>query len=106
MFVSLYFYDFFDYVLIEVGLLVWELLNLVQDEFDVQFQYFLLCEVWWWVCVSFVMDFEGKLIELLQVGCCGEDLLYCLFLQFGGLESFSLVDEYQVLQDVVIVYVV
>ncbi|WP_394412651.1 DUF1631 family protein [Roseateles sp. BYS78W] len=93
-----------DHALTEAGPLARELLNLVQDELDAQPQYFPLRDGWRKVRGNFAADFEGKLISLLQAGRRGEDPLHRP-LQIGGLESLSLVDEHQALQDVAIAHV-
>lgn len=102
---SLHPHDLLDHALTEAGPLARELLNLVQDELDAQPQHFPLREAWRRARASFATDFEGKLIELLQAGRRGEDPLHRSPLQFGGLESLSLVDEHQALQDVAIAHV-
>lgn len=94
-----------DHALTEAGPLARELLNVVQDELDAQPQHFPLREGWRKVRTNFAADFEGKLIELLQAGRRGEDPLNRSQSQFGGLESLSLVDEHQALQDVAIAHV-
>ncbi|MCE4537427.1 DUF1631 domain-containing protein [Pelomonas sp. P7] len=93
-----------DHALTEAGPLARELLNLVQDELDAQPQHFPLREAWRKVRGNFASDFEGKLIELLQAGRRGDDPLHRSSVQLGGLESLSLVDEHQALQDVAIAH--
>jgi len=102
---SLHPQDLLDHALTEAGPLARELLNVVQDELDAQPQHFPLREGWRKVRGNFAADFEGKLIELLQAGRRGEDPLNRSAMQFGGLESLSLVDEHQALQDVAIAHV-
>lgn len=102
---SLHPHDLLDHALTEAGPLARELLNVVQDELDAQPQHYPLREGWRKVRASFAADFEGKLIELLQAGRRGEDALNRSALQLGGLESLSLVDEHQALQDVAIAHV-
>lgn len=94
-----------DHALTEAGPLARELLNVVQDELDAQPQHFPLREGWRKVRTSFATDFEGRLIELLQAGRRGEDPLNRPQNALGGLESLSLVDEQQALQDVAIAHV-
>ncbi|MFN3305411.1 MAG: DUF1631 family protein, partial [Roseateles sp.] len=98
-------HDLIDHALTEAGPLARELLNVVQDELDAQPQHFPLREAWRKVRAHFAADFEGKLIELLQAGRRGEDPLHRPPLPLGGLESLSLVDEHQALQDVAIAHV-
>lgn len=102
---SLHPHDLLDHALTEAGPLARELLNVVQDELDAQPQHFPLREGWRKVRAHFATDFEGKLIELLQAGRRGEDPLHRAPVQLGGLESLSLVDEHQALQDVAIAHV-
>ncbi|MBI3348776.1 MAG: DUF1631 family protein [Burkholderiales bacterium] len=102
---SLHPHDLLDHALTEAGPLARELLNVVQDELDAQPQHFPLREGWRKVRAGFAADFEGRLIELLQAGRRGEDPLNRAPLQLGGLESLSLVDEHQALQDVAIAHV-
>jgi len=94
-----------DHALTEVGPLARDLLNSVQDELDAQPQHFPLREAWRKVRTHFATDFEGKLIELLQAGRRGDDPLHRTPAPLGGLESLSLVDEQQALQDVAIAHV-
>ncbi|MGM9483434.1 DUF1631 family protein [Roseateles sp. NT4] len=94
-----------DHALTEAGPLARDLLNSMQDELDAQPQHYPLREGWRKVRAHFVTDFEGKLIELLQAGRRGEDPLHRAPAQLGGLESLSLVDEQQALQDVAIAHV-
>ncbi len=94
-----------DHALTEAGSLARDLLNSIQDELDAQPQHFALRETWRKVRSHFVADFEGKLIELLQAGRRGDDPLHRSPAQFGGMESLSLVDEHQALQDVAIAHV-
>ncbi|MBV8034142.1 DUF1631 family protein [Roseateles sp.] len=103
---SLHPHDLLDHALTEAGPLARELLNVVQDELDARPQHYPLREAWRKVRNHFAADFEGKLIELLQVGRRGDDPLHRAPLQFSGLESLSLVDEHQALQDVAIAHVV
>ncbi|HEY1128545.1 MAG TPA: DUF1631 family protein, partial [Roseateles sp.] len=105
MFSSLHPHALLDHALTETGPLARELLNVVQDELDAQPQHYPLREAWRKVRAHFAADFEGKLIELLQAGRRGEDPLHRAPLQLGGLESLSLVDEHQALQDVAIAHV-
>ena len=98
-------HDLLDHALTEAGALARELLNVVQDELDAQPQHYPLREGWRKVRAHFATDFEGKLINLLQAGRRGEDPLHRAPLQLGGLESLSLVDEHQALQDVAIAHV-
>ncbi|MDR7269218.1 hypothetical protein J2X20_001847 [Pelomonas saccharophila] len=98
-------HDLLDHALTEAGPLARDLLNSVQDELDAQPQHFPLREAWRKVRAHFVTDFEGRLIELLQAGRRGDDPLHRAPAQFGGLESLSLVDEQQALQDVAIAHV-
>lgn len=98
-------HDLLDHALTEAGPLARELLNVVQDELDAQPQHFPLREAWRKVRGHFAPDFEGKLIELLQAGRRGDDPLNRPAMQLGGLESLSLVDEHQALQDVAIAHV-
>ncbi len=102
---SLHPHDLLDHALTEAGPLARELLNVVQDELDAQPQHYPLREAWRKVRAHFATDFEGKLIEMLQAGRRGEDPLHRSALQLGGLESLSLVDEHQALQDVAIAHV-
>jgi hypothetical protein len=97
--------ELLDHALTEAGPMARELLNSVQDELDAQPQYFPLREAWRKVRPHFAADFEGKLIELLQAGRRGDDPLHRAPAQFGGLDSLSLVDEHQALQDVAIAHV-
>jgi hypothetical protein len=94
-----------DHALTEAGPLARELLHAVQDELDARPQHFPLREGWRKVRASFVADFEGKLVELLQAGKRGEDPLSRVSSPLGGRESLSLVDEHQALQDVSIAHV-
>lgn len=99
-------HDLLDHALTEAGPLARELLNVVQDELDDQPQHYPLREAWRKVRNHFAADFEGRLIELLQAGRRGEDPLQRNPLQMsGGLDSLSLVDEHQALQDVAIAHV-
>jgi hypothetical protein len=99
-------HDLLDHALTEAGPLARELLNLVQDELDDQPQHFPLREAWRKVRNHFSADFEGRLIELLQAGRRGEDPLQRTSFQMSsGLDSLSLVDEHQALQDVAIAHV-
>lgn len=98
-------HDLLDHALTEAGPLARDLLHSVQDELDAQPQHFALREGWRKVRPHFAADFEGKLIELLQAGRRGDDPLHRAANQFGGLESLSLVDEQQALQDVAIAHV-
>ncbi len=102
---SLHPHELLDHALTEAGPLARELMNVVQDELDRQPQYFPLREAWRKVRSSFAADFEGRLIELLQAGRRGEDPLQRSGGPAGGLESLSLVDEHQALQDVAIAHV-
>lgn len=98
-------HNLLDHALTEAGPLARELLNSVQDELDAQPQHFPLREAWRKVRPHFAADFEGRLIELLQAGRRGDDPLHRTPSQLGGLESLSLVDEQQALQDVAIAHV-
>jgi len=102
---SLHPHELLDHALTEAGPLARELLNVVQDELDAQPQHFPLREAWRKARPHFAADFEGKLIDLLQAGRRGEDPLHRAPVQLGGLESLSLVDEHQALQDVAIAHV-
>jgi hypothetical protein len=94
-----------DHALTEAGPMARDLLHSVQDELDAQPQHYPLREAWRKVRPHFAADFEGKLIELLQAGRRGDDPMHRGPAQFGGLESLSLVDEHQALQDVAIAHV-
>jgi len=98
-------HDLIDHAMTEAGPLARELLNVVQDELDAQPQHFPLREGWRKVRSHFAADFEARLIELLQAGRRGDDPLQRSPMQLGGLESLSLVDEDQALQDVAIAHV-
>lgn len=98
-------YALLDHAMTEAGPLARELLNVVQDELDAKPQHFPLREAWRKVRNHFATDFEGRLIELLQAGRRGEDPLQRSGRQMGGLDSLSLVDEHQALQDVAIAHV-
>jgi Protein of unknown function (DUF1631) len=98
-------YALLDHAMTEAGPLARELLNVVQDELDAKPQHFPLREAWRKVRNHFATDFEGRLIELLQAGRRGEDPLQRTGRQAGGLDSLSLVDEHQALQDVAIAHV-
>lgn len=102
---SLHPHELLDHALTEAGPLARELLNVVQDELDAQPQHFPLRESWRKARPRFAADFEEKLIELLQAGRRGEDALHRAPAQSGGLDSLSLVDEHQALQDVAIAHV-
>lgn len=102
---SLHPHDLLDHALTEAGPLARELLNVVQDELDANPQHFPLREGWRRARANFSTDFEGRLIELLQAGRRGEDPLHRAPMQLGGLDSLSLVDEHQALQDVAIAHV-
>jgi hypothetical protein len=102
---SLQFHDLIDHALTETGPLARELLNVVQDELDANPQHFALREAWRKVRSSFAIEFEGKLIELLQAGRRGEDPLQRAPMQLGDTGGLSLVDEQQALQDVAIAHV-
>lgn len=102
---SLHPHELLDHALTEAGPLARELLNVVQDELDAQPQHYPLREGWRKARSHFAADFEGKLIDLLQAGRRGEDPLHRAPLQLGGIESLSLVDEHQALQDVAIAHV-
>ncbi|WP_165917488.1 DUF1631 family protein [Roseateles saccharophilus] len=102
---SLHPHALLDHALTEAGPLARELLNVVQDELDAQPQHFPLREGWRKVRTNFAADFEGELITLLQAGRRGEDPLNRLQSPLGGLDSLSLVDEHQALQDVAIAHV-
>ncbi|RZJ06632.1 MAG: DUF1631 family protein [Rubrivivax sp.] len=106
MYSSLHPHELLDHALTEAGPLARELLNVVQDELDTQPQYFPLRDAWRKARPNFAADFEGKLIELLQAGRRGEDPLHRASLPLGGMDSLSLVDEHQALQDVAIAHVV
>jgi hypothetical protein len=105
MSVSMHPHALLDHALTEAGPLARELLNVVQDELNAQPQHYPLREAWRKVRGNFAADFEGRLIELLQAGRRGDDPLHRAPLQLGGLESLSLVDEHQALQDVAIAHV-
>jgi len=105
MFPSLHPHELLDHALTEAGPLARDLLNSIQDELDAQPQHFPLREGWRKVRAHFVTDFEGKLIELLQAGRRGDDPLHRAPSQLGSMESLSLVDEHQALQDVAIAHV-
>ncbi|HEY8881507.1 MAG TPA: DUF1631 family protein [Roseateles sp.] len=105
MFPSLHPHALLDHALTEAGPLARDLLNSIQDELDAQPQHFPLREGWRKVRAHFATDFEGKLIELLQAGRRGDDPLHRSPAQLGSLESLSLVDEHQALQDVAIAHV-
>lgn len=99
-------HDLLDHALTEAGPLARELLNVVQDELDAQPQHFPLREAWRKARTHFAANFEGRLIELLQAGRRGEDPLQRQPLQMGGgIDSLSLVDEHQAMQDVAIAHV-
>lgn len=98
-------HDLLDHALTEAGPMARDLLNSVQDELEAQPQHYPLREAWRKVRAHFAADFEGKLIELLQAGRRGDDPLHRSPAQLGGLESLSLVDEHQALQDVAIAHV-
>ena len=102
---SLHPHDLIDHALTEAGPLARELMNHVQDALEAQSQHFPLREAWRKVRGSFAADFEGRLIELLQAGRRGDDPLHRGPVRLGGLESLSLVDEHQALQDVAIAHV-
>lgn len=94
-----------DHALTEAGALARELLNVVQDELDANPQHFPLREAWRKARATFAADFEARLIELLQAGRRGDDPLARGQALLGGLESLSLVDEQQALQDVAVAHV-
>lgn len=98
-------HELLDHALAEAGPLARELLSAVQGELDAQPQHFPLREAWRKARGHFVADFEGRLTELLQAARHGDDPLHRAPLQFGGMESLSLVDEQQALQDVAIAHV-
>ena len=98
-------HDLLDHALTEAGPLARELLNQVQDELDAKPQHFPLREAWRKARNHFATDFEGRLIELLQAGRRGDDPLHRNPMAVGGLDSLSLVDEHQALQDVAIAHV-
>ena len=102
---SLQSHDLIDHAMTEAGPLARELLNGVQDELDAQPQHFPLREAWRKVRAKVAIDFEGRLIELLQAGRRGEDPLQRAPLQLGGVGGLALVDEHQALQDVAIAHV-
>lgn len=80
-----------------------ELLNALQDELDAKPQHFALRDTWRKARSGFAASFEGHLTALLQEASRGGDPL-----QRGvaGLDSLSLVDERQALQDVAVAHVV
>ncbi|PTT88138.1 hypothetical protein DBR42_10330, partial [Pelomonas sp. HMWF004] len=82
-----------------------ELLSAVQGELDADPRHFPLREAWRKVRSGFGASFESRLIDLLQSGRRGDDPLGRSALQGGGLESLSLVDEQQAMQDVAIAHV-
>lgn len=102
---SLHPHELLDHALTDAGPLARELMHAVQDELDTRPQYFPLRDAWRKVRSTFAADFEGRLIELLQAGRRGEDPLHRGPVRLGGLDSLSLVDEQQALQDVAIAHV-
>jgi len=98
-------HDLLDHALTDAGPLAQELLNVVQDELDAQPQHFPLREAWRKVRAGFAVDFERRLVDLLQGARRGEDPLHRSPSQLGSLDSLSLVDEHQALQDVAIAHV-
>lgn len=102
---SLHPHDLIDQAMTEAGPLARELLHGIQHELDAEPQHFPLREGWRKARTHFATDFEGRLLELLQAGRRGEDPLQRHVPPTGGMESLSLVDERQALQDVAIAHV-
>jgi hypothetical protein len=87
----------------QVGALARELMNAIQDELDGSSQYFALREQWRRARGQFIAAFEGHLGAALRAAASGVDPLRR---EAAGLDSLSLVDESQALQDVAIAHVV
>jgi hypothetical protein len=80
-----------------------ELAHAIQDAIDHQTQYYGLRDGWRRARNHFAPAFEAALVELLQAARRGEDPLQR---HVGGLDSLSLVDEQQALQDVAVAHVI
>ena len=78
------------------------LLDATQDALDAKMQHFPLLEPWRRLRPRFAADFRATLTPLLQAGRRGEDPLQR---RPASLDTLSLVDEQQALQDVAIAHV-
>lgn len=98
-------HELLDHALTEVGALARELLNVVQDTLDSQSQHFMLRDSWRRVRSGFAADFETQLTAMLKAARRGEDPLSRSAADLSSLDSLSLVDEHQALQDVALAHV-
>lgn len=90
-------------VRLETPALSRQLLNSIQSELDANTKHFPLLEAWRRLRGRFAHDFETAFLPLLQAAGRGEDPLQR---RTANLESLSLVDERQALQDVAIAHVI
>lgn len=79
------------------------LLNAIQDELEAKAQHFPLQDAWRRLRGSFAFDFECAVLPLIEAAARGEDPIQK---RRGSLETLSLVDERQALQDVAIAHVI
>ncbi|MCV2356756.1 DUF1631 domain-containing protein [Paucibacter sp. B2R-40] len=79
------------------------LLAAIQSELDAGVKHFPLLEGWRRMRARFAIDFVDALLPLLQAAELGEDPLQR---RAGSMDSLSLVDERQALQDVAIAHVI
>ncbi|RQO61838.1 hypothetical protein DBR47_06855 [Paucibacter sp. KBW04] len=79
------------------------LLNAIQDELEAKAQHFPLQDAWRRLRGSFAFDFECAVLPLIEAAARGEDPIQK---RSGSLETLSLVDERQALQDVAIAHVI
>jgi hypothetical protein len=90
-------------VRLETPALSRQLLNSIQSELDAKTQHFPLLEGWRRMRGRFANDFELALLALLQAAGRGDDPLQR---RAANLDSLSLVDERQALQDVAVAHVI
>ncbi len=95
--------DLIDHALSQADALGRELLNAIQDELDARPQHFALRETWRRTRGGFSSGFAAQLNGLLHEARLGGDPLHR---PAGSLDSLSLVDEQQALQDVALAHVV
>lgn len=79
------------------------LLNAIQDELDSRPKHFHLLDGWRRMRARFPNDFETALLPLLQASARGEDPLQR---KLDDINSLSLVDDRQALQDVAVAHVI
>lgn len=92
-----------DEALTEVPVLSRLVLDKTQDELESKPQHYALLDAWRKLRGRFIAEFEGALLPLLQAARRGEDPLQR---KVGSLDSLSLVDETQALQDVAVAHVI